>query len=123
MLGFADARALRARVSEARTGVASLFRSILPDVPRPPSRHAVLLVRLSEPDEALAEEVEDVFGDPEVVDHLHALARRPDGLLGTLTQEQYPELPDDILEALAGSSDPEQAARYLRALFARFASP
>jgi [glutamine synthetase] adenylyltransferase / [glutamine synthetase]-adenylyl-L-tyrosine phosphorylase len=122
-LGFGDARRLEGAVSAARETVHALFRSILQDAPRPPSPHTALLARLVDPDSEVVElESDDVLGDPEVMDHLAALARRPDALLGALTQERHPGLADEVLDAIAGCSDPEQAARYLRELFGRFTS-
>jgi len=56
-------------------------------------------------------------------EHIAALARRPDGLLGALTRERHPDLAESVLDALASSADPEQAARYLRAYFGRFLAP
>ena len=56
-------------------------------------------------------------------EHVAALARRPDGLLGALTRDRHPGLTDSVLDALANSADPEQAARYLRAFFGKFLAP
>ena len=67
-------------------------------------------------------EAERLFGSAELGEHLAALARRPDGPLGELTRERYPELPAALLEALGACADPEQAARTLRAFFGRFAT-
>jgi glutamate-ammonia-ligase adenylyltransferase len=44
-------------------------------------------------------------------------------LLGELTRERFPGLALAVLEELGASPDPEQAARFLRALLARFPSP
>jgi glutamate-ammonia-ligase adenylyltransferase len=52
-----------------------------------------------------------------------ALARRPDGLLGSLTREREPSCADTVLDSLVEAADPEQAARYLRSFFARARSP
>jgi glutamate-ammonia-ligase adenylyltransferase len=123
ILGFADGAELLASLAEARSTVSELFASILPETPHPPSRHAILLAKLAEPDGDLAHYVAEVFGDPDLVDHLVALSRRPDGPLGALTLDRHPGLADELLDAIADCSDPEQAARYLRALYGRFVSP
>jgi glutamate-ammonia-ligase adenylyltransferase len=65
----------------------------------------------------------ELFESSEVPDHLRALARRPDGLLGAVTQEQHPDLADRVLGGLLECPDPEQAARYLRSVFARLSAP
>jgi glutamate-ammonia-ligase adenylyltransferase len=69
------------------------------------------------------QETEKRFESAEVADHLLALARRPDSLLGQRTRDRFPELGDQVLEALLGSPDPEQAVRYLRAFLGRFLTP
>jgi glutamate-ammonia-ligase adenylyltransferase len=43
-------------------------------------------------------------------------------LLGEQTRERHPEFADQVLDAVVDSADPEQAARYLRSLFAHFVS-
>lgn len=123
VLAIDGAPALAQSLARARQVVDELFASILPESPRPPARHAKLLARLSEPGEGLAEAAAEVFGDAEVADHLATLARQPDGLLGGRTDERFPELGDQLVEALAECSDPEQAARYLRSFYGRLLTP
>ena len=123
VLGFGSEVDLQAALSSARSGVTELFASILPESPRPPPRYTLLLAELAEAGDALRRLVEQVFGEGEVAEHLLALARRPDSLLGVMTRERYPELADRVIDALVNCSDPEHAARYLRSFFSRFASP
>jgi glutamate-ammonia-ligase adenylyltransferase len=121
-LGLVDERDLVRELDRARETVASLFRALAPRAPQPPARYSALLTQLAEgvePNE-LARATESEFGSAEIGEHLAALGRRPDGLLGELTREQYPRLADLMLSAVAESPDPEQAARYLRAFFGRF---
>jgi glutamate-ammonia-ligase adenylyltransferase len=123
-LGHADERPLLAELAAIRERIQELFDSILPG--RAPnsqaSRFRTLLACL--PDrERTRSEAERLFGSAEFADHLLALARRPDDVLGELTRERHPELGDQLLAALSASSDPEQALRYLRVFFGRFVSP
>ena len=55
--------------------------------------------------------------------HLVTLARRPDYPLGSGTRDRYPFFAVSLLEALADAADPEQAARFLAAFFARLGAP
>jgi hypothetical protein len=104
--------------------VAELFTGITPGTARrrPSSRFDALLSALPDP-AATALEAERAFGSAEMAEHLTALARRPDGLLGELTRDRFANLGRDLLEELAASPDPEQATRMMRAFFARFAAP
>lgn len=123
-LGFADERPLLLELAGLRERVAQLFAALAPSAPRRLGRHQRLVTPLIEQDtEAAAAAVEASFGTAQVLDHLLALARRPDGLLGARTLERHPDLIGEVLDALAGASDIQQAARYLRALFARFYDP
>lgn len=121
-LGLEDERALAAELAQARAAVAELFASLAPQAPRPPPRYHLMLTQLgAETDPSRAWGAIDAeLESPEVVEHLVALTRRPDGLFGELTRERYPALGDRVLDAIAGSPDPEQAVRYLRAFFGRF---
>lgn len=109
-------------LERARSAVMERFTSILPEAPRPVPRYTVLLADLEERAPRLAETVQEIFGESDIEDHLQALARRPNGLLGGLTRERFPELADRVLEAIRTCSDSEQAARYLRSFFGRFLS-
>lgn len=117
---YPDGAALMDELGAARARVHRLFRSLTPDGPPPLARHHVLIQRLDAGDSSLGEIVEQTFGSPEVAEHLRALARRPDELLGALTRERHPELADQVLDGIAESPDPEQAARTLRSLLGRF---
>lgn len=121
-MGFNDERRLVEELARARETVASLFAALAPEAPQPPPRYGALLTQVAEgaePSQWMAV-TEREFGSADIGEHLAALGRRPDGLFGELTLEQYPRLGDRILTAVADSADPEQAARYLRAFFARF---
>lgn len=122
-LEHSDGAALIEELDAARARVGKLFRSLSPQGPAPLARHHVLIQRLDAGDGSLGEIVEQTFGNPDVAEHLRALARRPDGLLGAQTRERHPELADQVLDGIAESPDPEQAARTLRSLLARFTNP
>lgn len=122
-LGYADGAALEAALDVHRRAVQELFAALLPEAPRPASRHTVFFSHLDEDPDELDRISAEVFGSEEVGEHLVALATRPDGLLGELTRERHPELADTVLDAVVGAPDPVLAARTLRAFFARFVSP
>jgi [glutamine synthetase] adenylyltransferase / [glutamine synthetase]-adenylyl-L-tyrosine phosphorylase len=126
-LGYPDAPAFEAELGALRERVGEAFASLTPGTRRDRPRHGNLVAWLrdggaSAPDE-LGRAAQSLFDSSEVPDHLRALARRPDGLLGALTQEQHPDLADRVLAALLECPDPEQAARYLRSVFQRIAAP
>lgn len=118
-----DGAALLDELNLARGRVGKLFRSLSPAGPAPLARHHVLIQKLDQGDASLSEVVEQTLGNPDVAEHLRALARRPDGLLGALTRERHPDAADQVIDGIAESPDPEQAARTLRALVGRFMSP
>lgn len=122
-LGFMDSGGLRAELERARSRVNATFQSLTnPDAPRSTPRPA-MFSELEGDDPELGRVAEEQFRSADMGEHIAALARRPDGLLGALTRERHPRLMDGVLEALANSADPEQAARYLRAYFSRFLAP
>ncbi len=123
ILGFSSESSFVDALSVARGKVAERLKSLLPETPRSPQRYTVLLAELEQPTGALSAAVEEQFGDADVSEHLLRLAQRPDGLLGSVTRDRYPGFVDRLLEAVRTSSDPEQAARYLRSFFERFSSP
>jgi glutamate-ammonia-ligase adenylyltransferase len=123
ILGYSRGEHLSLALERARAAVSERFHSLLREPPRPPQRYAVLRSLLEHPSAELDALVEELFGDPDVTEHLLRLARRPDGLLGDLTLERHPDLSDRVLDALRSSSDPEQATRFLGSFFARFSSP
>jgi glutamate-ammonia-ligase adenylyltransferase len=126
-LGYADGAAFMAELSALRARVNEAFASLTPGGRRQPEHHGRLASLLLDdgeppaPDELGAARA--LFEGSEVPDHLRALARRPDGLLGSLTREQHPGLAERVLEGLLECPDPEQAARYLRSVFARLSAP
>lgn len=122
-LGFpSEARLLR-DLSRARETVSTLFSGLIPQAPRRPPRHQAVLLQLDQHDAEPMSSREPAFGSPEMMEHLRALGRRPDGLFGARTFERYPDLLDTVLDAIASAPDPEQAARLLRSFFGRFVSP
>jgi glutamate-ammonia-ligase adenylyltransferase len=123
ILGFRSEDEFRRALDRARASVAERFSALLPEAIREPRRYTVLLAALEASSPDVAETVAETFGDADVSEHLLALARRPDDLLGGRTLERFPELPDRVIEALRTSPDPEQAALYLRTFFGRFLSP
>ena len=127
---FHIARTLRANPSEVRTAldrarerVHALFSSIAPNPPRSVSAFEPVIAALSADSEELVRATDEAYGDQELGEHLVALTRRPDGLLGELTRDRFPELARAVLEEVGASSDPEQALRTLRAFFSRFSAP
>jgi glutamate-ammonia-ligase adenylyltransferase len=115
-----SAASLLEELDAARSRVSHLFGSLAPEAPRPPPRYAALFGETEElePGESL-----DKTLGAEVAEHVRALARRRDGLFGAATRERHPDLADEVLDAILGSPDPEQAVRMLRALLARFSDP
>ncbi len=122
-LGFDSAEGLTAELGRARDIVHELFAALLPTAPHPLPRYHALLGKLEREDPDLVAASEELFGSADVGEHLAALMRRPDGLLGDLTRERYPDLADQLIDALVESPDPEQAARFLRSFFQRFVAP
>jgi glutamate-ammonia-ligase adenylyltransferase len=108
VLGYPEATTFGAELESLRQRVSEAFASLAPGVRERPRAARV---------------AGSLFDGSEVPDHLRALSRRPDGLLGAVTQQQYPDLTDRVLEGLLECPDPEQAARYLRSVFARLPAP
>jgi glutamate-ammonia-ligase adenylyltransferase len=122
-LGFANGAGLSAELERARERVNTTFQSLTHSaVPRAALRPA-LVSELDGDDPDLGRIAEEQFRSADMGEHIAALARRPDGLLGALTRERHPQLMQGVLDALSSSADPEQAARYLRAFFGRFLAP
>jgi [glutamine synthetase] adenylyltransferase / [glutamine synthetase]-adenylyl-L-tyrosine phosphorylase len=126
-LGYANAADFEGELDTLRDSVSEAFASLTPGARRDRPRHGNLVTWLREGDasapEALGRAAQRLFASTEVPDHLRALARRPDDLLGVITQEQHPDLADRVLAALLECPDPEQAARYLRSIFQRISAP
>jgi glutamate-ammonia-ligase adenylyltransferase len=120
------AEVLLGEIERAREDVHRVFQSLAPrtsPTTARPSRYAALVAALDAGRDELLRASEDIYRSADVVEHLLALGRRPDDLLGAVTRERYPALAERVLESIATSSDDEQAARYLRSFFARFPSP
>jgi [glutamine synthetase] adenylyltransferase / [glutamine synthetase]-adenylyl-L-tyrosine phosphorylase len=115
--------ALLEAIERARSTVHALFTSLAPNRPRTSSPYEAVASALVGDDSALAVLAEVAYGDAEIAEHLRALGRRPDDLLGALTRDRFPLLPIAVLDELGSSPDPEQAARFLRGILARFPSP
>jgi glutamate-ammonia-ligase adenylyltransferase len=127
-LGFAGARELRKDLDRVRRKVGTRLAALARGEPaeeRPGLQR--LFVGLDAHDEAdVLAWVSVHFGSsasPDLARHLVALARRPDSPLGGSTRDKHPELAPVLLEALTDAADPEQAARFMAALFARLATP
>ncbi len=122
-LGFADPAGLRSELERARERVNTTFQSLTHgNGPRSKPRPE-LVSELEGEDPDLGKVLGEQFSSADMGEHIAALARRPDGLLGSLTRERHPDLTTGVLDAVASSADPEQAARYLRAFFGRFLAP
>lgn len=120
-LGYESSERLASALAAGRRSVRMLFGALLPAAPHPPSPYAPLLHALAEGDAAaVGRYVAEQFGSADIGEHLAALARRPDGLLGEMTRERFPGLADELLDAIRESSDPELAAQQLREFFGRF---
>ncbi|HYJ11294.1 MAG TPA: bifunctional [glutamate--ammonia ligase]-adenylyl-L-tyrosine phosphorylase/[glutamate--ammonia-ligase] adenylyltransferase [Polyangiaceae bacterium] len=128
VLGYPDAATFMTELGSLRQRVSEAFASLSPGARERPryARMALLIGETSEgssPADDLSRAAHALFQGSEVPDHVRALSRRPDGLLGTVTQQQYPDLADRVLEGLLECPDPDQAARYLRSVFARLSAP
>jgi [glutamine synthetase] adenylyltransferase / [glutamine synthetase]-adenylyl-L-tyrosine phosphorylase len=115
--------ALLAAVDRARSTVHALFTSLAPSRTQTASPYEAVAAALTSDDTALGLLADAAYGDGEIAEHLRALGRRPDDLLGELTRERFPGLAVAVLDELGSSADPEQAARYLSAILGRFLSP
>jgi glutamate-ammonia-ligase adenylyltransferase len=126
-LGYANGAAFGQELAGLRARVSEAFASLSPGTRRELPRHVSLVALLRDGEGAAADELSraarELFESSEVPDHVRALARRPDGLLGAVTQEQHPDLADRVLGGLLECPDPEQAARYLRSVFSRLSAP
>ena len=120
-LGFADGSGLRHELELARERVNSTFQSLTTSAPSTPRAHLPSEIEGDDPE--LGRVAEEQFKSADMGEHVTALARRPDGLLGALTRDRLPGLTNSVLAALSNSADPEQAARYLRSFFGKFLAP
>jgi glutamate-ammonia-ligase adenylyltransferase len=135
-LGFADKDAFAADLATHARRVAERLRSLAPQGAPPPSRWNDALAALDRAElsaftDALFRAVSAAgLAAPEAAERwadiardLFELSRRPDALLGARSRETYPPLGEAVLDAVVDAADPEQAARYLRMLFARLRHP
>ena len=122
-LGFSDSNGLRRELELARERVSTTFQSLTHGSAQTSTRRTPRISELEGDDPELGRVAEEQFRSADMGEHVTALARRPDGLLGALTRDRHPGLPDSVLDALASSADPEQAARYLRSFFGKFLAP
>ena len=126
-LGYADSPSLVRELAAVRARVSSRFASL----GREPATHDVSFERLAAAldagDEAsVAAAAADRFGTPASGDlprHLLALARRPDGPLGSATRDRDAAFARLLVDALAEAADPEQSTRLLAAFFSRLITP
>jgi glutamate-ammonia-ligase adenylyltransferase len=119
---WVDERALTAAIERARATVHAHFSALAPNRAVTVSAYEPVAAALSSDSEALVLLAEAAYGDGEIAQHLAGLSRRPDDLLGELTRERFPGLALAVLDELGSSPDPEQAARFLRAILGRFSS-
>ncbi len=122
-LGFANSAGLSAELERARERVNTTFQSLTEAAAPRAALRPALIGELDGDGPNLGRIAEEQFRSADMGEHIAALARRPDGLLGALTRERHPQLMQGVLDALSSSADPEQAARYLRAFFGRFLAP
>jgi len=120
-LGFSNGSGLRNELELARERVSTTFQSLTTTAPSTPRAHLPSEIEGDDPE--LGRAAEEQFKSADMGEHVTALARRPDGLLGALTRDRLPGLTDRVLAALSNSADPEQAARYLRSFFGKFLAP
>ncbi|HEY3817465.1 MAG TPA: bifunctional [glutamate--ammonia ligase]-adenylyl-L-tyrosine phosphorylase/[glutamate--ammonia-ligase] adenylyltransferase [Polyangiaceae bacterium] len=126
-LGYDGPAALRREVDAVRARVSSRFASL----GREPATDDLWFERLAaaldaRDEAAVAAASTERFGvaaSGDLPRHLLALARRPDGPLGATTRDRDAPFTRLLVDALAGSADPEQATRLLAAFFARLATP
>jgi glutamate-ammonia-ligase adenylyltransferase len=151
-LEMRDAQVLRFELDRARSVIKEAFAGLAEGAAPRSSRHLALFTLMERINEsvaaapasisggsaaassrgaplrptALALEVENTnqLGvSAELVEHYAMLSRRPDGLLGSLTRERYPRFTEWLLDAVAQSPDPNQAALGLRLVFGRINHP
>lgn len=132
-LGHESSHDLERDLDKTRRKVAARFASLTREIePEGSSALEPLFAALEEDSEALVVTAlaEGAAGPdlaaavtPDLARHLLALARRPDHPLGASTRDRHPDLAPELLAAIGGAADPEQATRLLVSFFARFASP
>ena len=126
-LGFSSADAFQQKLDTTRMRVANAIESLQPTRSVAPRRSALLAALERQDLDGVQRELAGQLGSEVAVvelasDLLH-LALRPDGLLGGATRDRHPGHAEAMLDAILGSADPEQCARFLRLFFSRLASP
>ena len=126
-MGFASTAELLRDLERTRRRVAARFATLSP---RPRSDDGNLerlfLALEHENEEEVLTALPPDFPEglsPDLGRHLIALARRPDGPLGSQTRDREADFAEALLHAIGGAADPEQAARLLAAFFARLLTP
>ena len=126
-LGYDGPAALAREVDKVRARVSSRFASLGREPATDDASFERLAGALESRDEAgVAAAATERFGlaaSGDLPRHLLALARRPDGPLGATTRDGDAPFARLLVDALAGSADPEQATRLLAAFFGRLATP
>ncbi len=128
-LGFATSAGLDEELASTRKRVQRAFLSLRAEHESraAPEELGRLFVALDTGEEApVLARLEEHFegaASPDLARHLLELARRPDSVLGAATREKSPELAANLVRALTGAADPEQAARFMARFFARLSTP
>ncbi len=126
-LGYEGADPLLRELYRVRAGVAARFASLGLGSRAPQRTFDRLWAALDAQDEvAVAAAAAEPFGPSASTNlprHLLSLARPPHSPLGAATRDKDPDFARRLIQALAESADPEQAARLLGAFFARFVTP
>jgi glutamate-ammonia-ligase adenylyltransferase len=129
-LGYASAVEMQRDLDKTRRRVASRFASLSASQSRPSEPQGTydrlwLALESGREADVLAALPPD-FPDgvsPDLGRHLLALARRPDGPLGSQTRDRQPEFAAALTLAIGDAADPEQAARLLASFFGRLLTP
>jgi glutamate-ammonia-ligase adenylyltransferase len=128
-LGFATSASLEEEVSLTRKRVHRALLSLRAghESRAAPEELERLFVALDTGEEApVVARLEEHFegaASPDLARHMLELARRPDSVLGAATREKSPELAANLVGALTGAADPEQASRFMARFFARLSTP
>lgn len=131
-LGFVDTEAFVADLAAQQERVSRLLRSLLPTEDAETPRWNDALLALDHEDLRAFEDALVAAGLPGADDQQHGQLVRdlfetarshPDGVLGARTRDRRRHLANTLLDAVAGSADPTQAARHLRGFAMRVAAP
>lgn len=126
-LGYQSVPEMERDLEKTRRRVALRFASLSPRSSEPTAAYGRLWLALDggRDDEVLAALPADFpeAVSPDIGRHLLALARRPDGPLGSQTRDKQPDFAASLVAAIGDAADPEQAARLLAAFFARVLTP